>query len=320
MEIDPFLFTDEAVADDTRSFFLALQEQLLTMPRTADQTPQHIRAQREAGEGLWGPVIRSDRARTVTIDGPNGDVDIRVIDADNPVAVYIHIHGGGWVLGAADLSDVGNEAMAVGAQVTVASIDYRLAPEHRYPASINDCVAATEWIIENAAAEFGTGTMTIGGESSGANLSAATMIEVRNRTGFDEWKGANLVYGSYFPAGTPSVHQWTTDGMVLDAGTMQWFRDHYVGWPVPTDVIFEPKLSPLYGDLAGLGPALFTVGTWDPLLDDSMFMAARWLAAGNPTELAIVPGGIHAFDAFPIRVAVEARQRMHAFINAHGAT
>lgn len=314
MHIDPFLFTDDAVSDETRAFNEALRSQLLRLPKTSELTPEHIRKERRAGRGLWGPVVHSERAREIQVPGPEGDITVRVIEADEPDGVYIHIHGGGWVLGAADLSDVGNEAMSDGANVTVASIDYRLAPEHKYPAGPDDCIAAAEWIVKHGKDEFGTDRLAIGGESAGANLAAATMIEVRDRTGFDEWKAANLVYGSYFPAGSPSVRQWKTDGLVLDSDTMQWFRNHYVEWPVPPAVMFEPRLAPLYGELAGLGSALFTVGTWDPLVDDTLFMASRWVAAGNETELNIVPGGVHAFDAFPTTIALDARDRMHRFV------
>jgi acetyl esterase/lipase len=93
---------------------------------------------------------------------------------------------------------------------------------------------------------------------------------------------------------------------------MTWFGDHYMaGQEIAID---DPYFSPLYGDLSHMPPALFTIGTWDPLLDDTLFMAMRWMAAGNETALEIYPGGTHAFDAFPTRIASEARTRMHEFI------
>jgi acetyl esterase/lipase len=76
----------------------------------------------------------------------------------------------------------------------------------------------------------------------------------------------------------------------------------------------EPQFSPLYGRLHDMPPALFTIGTWDPLVDDTLFMASRWLVAGNDTELAVYPGGIHAFDSFPIGIARDARAQMHQFV------
>lgn len=312
MHIDPHLFTDDAVSEETRQFNAGLQEMLLAMPDTSQFPPEQVRKARRDGKSWMGPIIHSDRARTITIDGPGGDLDLRIIDADEPIGVYLHIHGGGWVLGAADLSDVGNEAMAQDAQVTVVSVEYRLAPEDPYPAGVDDCVTAATWLIENCEEEFGTDHLTIGGESAGANLAAAALLKVRDGLGYTGWCGANLVYGSYLPHGTPSVNQWDTKGLILDPDSMTWFGEHYTGGQhIPSN---DPGFSPLYGKLHSMPPALFTIGTWDPLVDDTLFMATRWLVAGNQTELEIYPGGTHAFDAFPTAIAKDARTRMHEFI------
>ncbi|MEZ5175990.1 MAG: alpha/beta hydrolase [Acidimicrobiia bacterium] len=319
MHIDPELFTDSAVTDETRAFVEQIRDRLLTEPPLANATPDQVRAARRAGDSVFGPVIQYPRARTFRVPGPGGEIPLRVIDADDPAGVYVHIHGGGWVLGAADLSDVGNLAMMHAAGVTVVSIDYRLAPEHPYPAGPDDCVAAAEWLIDNASDEFGTDRLTIGGESAGANLAASVLLAVRDRTGFTDWRAANLVYGSYFPPGTPSVKNWTIRGLVLDPASLVWFADHYFGSSATLADAMDPHLSPLYGDLSDMPPALFTVGTWDPLVDDSLFMACRWVAAENKAELALYPGGIHAFDAFPIPIAAQARDRMHAFIKDHSS-
>ncbi len=312
MHIDPALFRDEAVSQETRAFNAGLQELLMSQPDTSQFTPDQIRTARREGKSWLGPVVYSDYAQTITIDGPGGDLDLRTIKVDGSNGVYLHIHGGGWVLGAADLSDVPNEAMAAAAGVTVVSVDYRLAPEHPYPAGVEDCAAAAQWLIDNGESVFGTDRFTIGGESAGSNLGAATLLKTRNDVGYTDWLGANLVYGSYLPHGTPSVRQWTTRGLVLEPDTMTWFGEHYVGGQ--KIAVDDPDFSPLYGELHDMPPALFSVGTWDPLVDDTLFMATRWLAAGNDTELAIYPGGVHAFDAFPTTIAANARERMHTFI------
>jgi acetyl esterase len=196
MHIDPHLFTDEAVSDETRQFNAGLQEMLLAMPDASTLPPDQIRKARREGKSWMGPVIQSDRARTVTIDGPTGELELRIIDAEEPTGVYLHLHGGGWVLGAADLSDVGNEAMVDASGVTTVSVEYRLAPEHPYPAGVEDCSAAARWLVDNGESVFGTDRFSIGGESAGANLAAATLLKTRDDIGYTDWVAANLVYGS----------------------------------------------------------------------------------------------------------------------------
>jgi acetyl esterase/lipase len=312
MNIDPTLFRDEAISDETRAFTTGLQQMLSALPDMTTFTPEEIRLARREGKSWVGPIVYSDLARTITIDGPDGDLDLRIIDAGDSNGVYLHIHGGGWVLGGADLSDIQNEAMARDAGITVVSVEYRLAPEHPYPAGLDDCVAAAKWLIANSESQFGTDRLTIGGESAGANLVVSTLLRIRDEIGYTAWHAANLVYGSYMVEGTPSVRQWHRKGLILDPDAMDWFGNHYLG-DQQLDCT-DPYISPLFAILENMPPALFTVGTWDPLLDDTLFMSSRWMVAGNETELAIYPGGTHAFDAFPISIALSARGRMHDFI------
>lgn len=142
MNIDPYLLTDDAVTAETRQFNEVLQQMLMALPDTSQFAPEQVRKARREGKSWMGPIITSDRARTVTIDGPGGDLELRIIDAEDPAGVYLHLHGGGWVLGAADLSDVGNDAMVDATRLTTVSVEYRLAPEHPYPAGVEDCAFA----------------------------------------------------------------------------------------------------------------------------------------------------------------------------------
>lgn len=312
MHLDPAIFRPEAVSDETSQFNEALRQLLSTFVPTHEMTPEEARAVRRSGEGPFGEVIVSDMGVNSTIPGPNGDIPIRVFAGDEVRAVYMHIHGGGWVLGAEDLNDPWNEAMAVAAGVAVVSVGYRLAPEHKYPAGSDDCEAAALWLVEHGAAEFGSDTLVIGGESAGAHLTVTTALRLRDRHGYTEIAGLNLAYGAYAMGGTPSKVLWVEKHLILDAETMEWFERHALdGVDVDTR---HHDVSPLYADLHGMPPALFTVGTMDPLLDDTLFMATRWTAAGSDAELQVFPGGVHAFDAFPITIGQQARARMHGWV------
>lgn len=312
MFIDPDLFRADAISAETAAANEKVQTLLNAQPHLTTLEPPAIRRARREGLGIWGPVIVSDIATERVIRGPAGDIRLRVFADGEPSGVYLHIHGGGWVLGGCDMNDLAHEFMAREAGVTVVSVEYRLAPEHPYPAGLDDCVAAANWLIDHCEAEFGTTALTIGGESAGANLAVGTLLRLRDEVGYTQWRGANLVYGAYTFDGTPSTRNWTEMGLVLDAPTMEWFNNHYLG---TADIdLHDPIISPLYADLTSMPPALFTVGTLDPLLDDSLFMATRWETAGRETELEIYPGGIHAFDALMTPIAMAARQKMHSFI------
>lgn len=313
MLIDPTLLLPEAVSNETRTFNTQMQQLTASLPPMTSFTPQQLRSARQKGDSVWGPIVHSKFATTREIDGPDGPIGLRVFDTGRTNGIFLHFHGGGWVLGSNDMMDPLLEELSRKSATTVISVEYRLAPEHPYPAGLEDCIASTRWVINHSLAEFGTDRIVIGGESAGANLAVASMLKIRDTDGYDDWAGANLVYGSYMPSGTPSVRLWGTEGLVLDQEIIEWFGTHYIGDATIDPV--DPYFAPLFGDVRDLGSALFTVGTADPLLDDSLFMAARWAAGGNDTELHIAPGGIHAFDAFPTTLARESRENMHRFIS-----
>ena len=308
---DHELFKPEAIDAETQEFNAQLLEVLASAPAITDTPVEATRRAREEGTSVSGPVILSDMAEERAIKGLGGDVTLRVFAPENPRGVYLHIHGGGWVLGRAHLQDPRNEEIARACSAVVVSVDYRLAPEHLYPAALDDCEAAALWVAENAKAEFGTDKLLIGGESAGGHLSATTLIRMRDKHDFTGFSGANLVYGVYDLSMTPSQRNWGGHNMVLSTDIMDWFYDHFV----PADLRRDPDVSPLYADLAGLPPALFTIGTLDPLLDDTLFMERRWAAAGNESELAVYPGGPHGFDGHPTKLAQRARDKMDEAIN-----
>ena len=311
VHIDRGPFDPAAIDPETAEFNTKLEALLATTPEPQTLPPQLVRDQRESGRGLFGPIVRSKLAKDRTIAAPSGDVPVRVILPETVEGVYLHTHGGGWAFGRAHHYDPRNEEIARNCNVAVVSVDYRLSPEHPFPAGPDDCEAVAAWLAKNAAAEFGTGRLVIGGESAGGHLAALTLLRMRDRHGFTGFGGANLAYGAFDLSMTPSQRRWGERYLVLSGGFMRWSFESFVP---DADQRRGPDVSPLYADLRGLPPALFTIGTLDPLLDDSLFMYGRWLAAGNPAELAVYPGGVHAFDAFPIALAGRAKARIDQFI------
>jgi acetyl esterase/lipase len=238
------------------------------------------------------------------LPGPAGEIALRSFVPDEVRAVYLDLHGGGFFMGSALMDDRPNAALARRARVATVSVDYRLAPEHPHPAAPDDCEAAALWLVENAKREFGTERLLIGGASAGANLAVVTLLRLRDRHGAaSAFRAANLVFGVYDLAGTPSQRR---------AGVPS-YRDLYLPGLDP-EQRRDPDVSPLHADLAGLPPALFTVGTADSLLDDTLFLAMRWRAAGNAAELALYPESRHGFTLFPTAMARAANDRIEAWV------
>ena len=297
--IDPRVFSREAVDPATAQLNETIEKIQSQIPPMHAQKPAELRAARESGESVWGPIVTVPEARTRKIPGPAGEVGVRVIAPESPRGVYLHFHGGGWALGAARHCDVANLRIAQACGLAVVSVDYRLAPEDPYPAGPDDCEAAALWIVEHAEREFGTDHLLIGGESAGAHLAVVTLLRLRDRHEIAPFSGVNLICGAYDLSLTPSAARWGERNLILSTPIIEWFTEHFVPEPLRR----HPDVSPLYADLSGLPSALLTVGTQDPLLDDSLFLYARWIAAGNPAELALWPGGAHGFNAFPIPLA-----------------
>ena len=238
-----------------------------------------------------------------TIPGPAGDIPVRLFVPDNPKAMFLHIHGGGWVMGRPQMSDIGNEHVARRHGLAVLSVDYRLAPEHPYPAGPDDCEAAAAWMLQHGPKQWGTDKMFIGGESAGGHLAAATLLRVRDRLGaINRVLGANLVFGVYDLRGTPSVYGNGGNPDLLNPPVLQFLIESFTPGMSDADRR-NPDVSPLFADLSGLPPCLVSVGTYDHLLDDSLFFATRLAAAESPVELAVYPDSPHGFVLFPCEMA-----------------
>jgi len=310
--LDPTLFRPDAVSQETRELNATLIKLLTPLPEWWVVGAEASREARRRGDGPFPIAPKSPRARMRTIPGNDGnDIPLRIIAPDNPRGVYLHIHGGGWVLGSAELQDPMLERIADNTGLAVVSVEYRLAPEHPYPAGPDDCETAAAWLARNAKAEFGTEVLTIGGESAGGHLSAVTLLRMRDRHGYTGFRGANLVYGAFDMAMTPSQRAFGNERLVLRTIDIVQFANAFL--PDAPDRR-DPDISPLYAKLHDMPPALFSVGTCDALVDDTLFMHGRWIAAGNDAELAIYPGGPHGFTLFPNALSTQAAARMDAFL------
>lgn len=309
---DPALFRPEAISAETLAANEAFRKAVSIGPDWWDVGAPAARANRVKGGGPFPPVVHSEKARTIYIDGKGGKIALNVISPARAKGVYMHIHGGGMVLGGADQQDAMLERIVQNTGMACASVEYRLAPEHPYPAQWDDCEAAALWLVKNAKSEFGTDVLTIGGESAGATLSAATLLRMRDRHGYTGFRAANLSCGVFDSSMTPSQALSPEKGLLVGRKSIEKFTEAYLPKGVnPRD----PDVSPLYADLKGLCPALFVIGTLDPLLDDSLFLYARWIAAGNEAELAVYPGAPHIFNSFPMPQSAEANARIDSYLS-----
>jgi acetyl esterase len=311
---------DEGVLAETRAFNAELERTLSEGPPMQTLPIEVVRQARRDGEDAFPPpVYLPDRARELSIPGRGGDIGLRIIapQGRDAVGAYLHIHGGGWALGAADLQDPTSAELADATGLSVVSVEYRLSPEHPYPAGPDDCEDAALWLLQGGFAELGVPPVAaIGGDSAGAHLSAVTLLRLRDRHGISgAFAAANFIYGVFDLSMTPSLRLWGERPLILSTPVMEHFFAMYLPG-VDQEARRDPDISPLYADLADMPPALFSVGTADPLLDDTLFMEARWRAAGARTELAVFPEAIHAYNVFPLKLTTASRSQQYAFLNA----
>jgi acetyl esterase/lipase len=255
-------------------------------------------------------------ASSDAVDREMAGVRCRTFVPDGPArAVYLHFHGGGMILGAPEMNDVANAELCERFGVAVVSVDYRLAPEHPYPAGVDDCTAVACWLLSHAEDEFGSGRLVLGGESAGGYLAAAVALRIRDELGeIARVDGVNLVFGVYDWGRSPSqrgvrVHEGPD---VLDPEGIAFFTESYL--PDRTDdERRDPSVSPAFADLSGLPPALMSVGTTDHLLDDTLMLATRWATAGNRVDLFVAPDLPHGFMAYPCGITERWRSTTDAW-------
>jgi acetyl esterase len=254
------------------------------------------RAEAEERNRFWNegnPAVA--RIAEHRLPGPAGPLRLRLYDPadvmpDGPAILYIH--GGGWVICSLDTHDGVCRRLANAAGLRVLSLDYRLAPEHPFPAPVEDCVVASLWLSQHGA-ELGVDAsrLALAGDSAGANLALASCIALRDR-GHPLPRAAALIYGVYSADNdTPSHRAFGGGQYILSTPTMRWFWGQYVADPYQRN---HPLAAPLHADLSGLPPLYVSAAELDPLRDDSDRLAGRLAAAGVDFDYRLWRGVTHA--------------------------
>jgi acetyl esterase len=268
----------------------------LPLPPLPQLSPGAARAQdAEHFDRYWNadpPALAAVAERRAA--GPGGPIAVRLYDPGlaAPAPCLVYCHGGGFVLGGLDSHDRLCRELALAGRVLVAAVDYRLAPEHRYPAALEDCVAAVRTIAADAAGwGVDPARLAVGGDSAGGNLALATLIALRDRGGPHPAAGL-LVYGMF--AGDPATDSQRRFGdgrYLLSTADLEWFWDGYLG---PGAARRDPLAVPLLAGLADLPPLYVAAAALDPLLDDSLQLVERLRAEGRPHRFMLWPGLTHA--------------------------
>lgn len=232
----------------------------------------------------------SPMVETVRAGGRGVPVRIHPPTARPAVGVVLEIHAGGFYLGSAAGSDVRNRRLADALGVAVVSVDYRLAPEHPWPAAPDDCETAALWLAENAESRFGTARLAMSGLSAGSTLVAVTLTRLRDRE-IHAFDGAVVQCGTYDLSGQTPAGRRVAD---------EYFLTVYAG---DAQDRTYPDISPVFADLTNLPPILMMIGAEDILLEDNLAMAARLVAAGVDVDLRVYPASPHAFTVHATSMA-----------------
>ena len=273
-------------------------------------TPPVLRQAMAAMPGSTGPVADVARVENRTLPGPAGEIPVRIYapsDARRLPAI-VYFHGGGFVIGSLETHDGTCRSLANASGCMVVSVDYRLAPEHKFPAGPEDCYAAARWVVEKGA-EIGAdpARVAIGGDSAGGNLTAVVALMARDRRG-PAFRHQLLVYPVTNHDFSTASYAENKQGYLLSLEMMRWFWNHYLERPEDGA---NPYASPLRAQsLAGLPPAHVITAEFDPLRDEGEALAARLKQAGVATTHTRYDGMIHGF--FSMSAQLDAAKRAMA--------
>jgi acetyl esterase len=255
------------------------------------------RLYRESRAALGPPPPEVAEVRDLAASGPAGPIPVRLYRglgaaAGAPQPALVFFHGGGWTIGDLDTHDVVCRTLANKAHCAVIAVDYRMGPEHKFPAAVEDCIAATRWVAEQGTAlGVDAARIAVGGDSAGGNLAAVAAITLRDAGGPPLVFQA-LVYPATDQRMDTATHARFSDGYLLTRNNMLWFRGNYLN---PGDYD-DWRASPIRAaDLAHLPPAHIITAGYDPLLDEGRAYSDRLVAAGVPVLYECFEGMTHGF-------------------------
>ncbi|KAL5339972.1 Alpha/Beta hydrolase protein [Aspergillus crustosus] len=317
LTIDASKFDTASVTEATKQVNEVLEYASTNGPRWYEVGAATYREMHLQGKlALPAPIYLSDAIdATIPSRDISREIPIRLYKPDNGIpskGVFIHIHGGGFVLGDEKSSDKTLQRYANEFNLTAISIGYRHAPEDPYPAAVHDCIDVAEHLIDHPA-DYGP-VKFIGGESAGATLSLLTTLHLFTSRPNHAFSGLVLQFGIYdLSLGLPAIIN-STRPLMINRLAMQHFMDAFLPG-LSTAERRSTTVSPLFANLPalaratqrGLPPALFVVGTEDCLLDDSLLMGLKWSAAGGESVVKVFPGAAHGFTVLDAPVAVEGR-------------
>jgi acetyl esterase len=275
----------------------AILDQAASLPRFEQLSVEEARKQtieRSAAGSL--PTLPVASVVNRVIPGPGGELPVRIYTpkGSGPFALMVFFHGSGFVICNLDTHDGACRNLCGGAGCVVVSVDYRLAPEHKFPAGPDDCYAATKWAAAHASElNADASRIVIAGDSAGGNLAAVTALMVRDMGG-PGLRGQLLIYPvtDYYQPGHPSYVE-NAEGYGLTAAGMRWFWGHYLNHEAEAD---NPYVSPLRAaNLSGLPPALIITAEYDVLRDEGERYGQRLAQAGVPTRVTRYEGMHHGF-------------------------
>ena len=280
-------------------------QRVLDLIREANRPPYETLTPAEARETYRASrrVLQPDppevaEVRNLKVPGPQGEIPLRLyrgIETGRGTALpaLVYFHGGGWVIGDLDTHDGVCRLIANASGCAVVSVDYRLAPEHKFPAAVDDAVAATEWVAANATSlGVDASCLAVGGDSAGGNLAAVVALIARDR-GAPRLRFQLLVYPATDFVTSDDPHCERFEGFPLNVVTMNWFRDHYLRGPADHS---DWRASPFRAkDLRGLPPAYVLTAGFDPLHAEGEAYASRLRDASVSVQHRHLEGQMHGF-------------------------